>query len=176
MDVFDAIKKRRSVRFYTDEAISEDKVKKLVEAAIWAPSGGNIHAWNIVILQQKGDIERVKAISPGILGSPTALMILCADKRKAYDKGGEVGRDVVSIMDIAIATQNICLEATELGLGSCIIGSFNQDAVRELLDLPKNIAPELLVSLGYPRSTPSSPPRRRVEDTVICWIKGENEQ
>jgi len=176
MQVFDIIKKRRSVRFYTDEAIEEDKLKKLVEAAIWAPSAGNIHAWNIVIVQRKQDIERIKAVSPGVLGNATALVILCADRKKAYDKGGEVGRDVLSIMDIAIAAQNICLEAIELGLGSCIIRSFNQAAVGELLDLPKNIAPELVVSLGYPRSIPNPPSRRTVEDTVIRWIKGENDQ
>ena len=175
MQVFDIIKNRRSVRFYTDEAIDEDKLRKLVEAAIWAPSAGNIHAWNIVILQRKGDIELVKAVSPGMLGNSTALMILCADKRKAYDRGGEMGKDVLSIMDIAIAAQNICLEATELGLGSCIVRSFNQDAVRVLLDLPEDIVPELLVSLGYPRSIPNPPPRRSVEDTVISWIKGEND-
>jgi nitroreductase len=132
---------------------------------------GNIQAWNVVIVQRKEDIELAKTISPGILGNPTALMILCADRRKAYDKGGEVGRDVLSKMDIAIATQNICLEATELGLGSCIIRSFNQDAVRELLDLPKNIVPELVVSLGYPRSIPNPPPRRTAEETVIQWIR-----
>ncbi|MDH5695375.1 MAG: nitroreductase family protein [Dehalococcoidia bacterium] len=173
MQVFDIIKNRRSLRFYTDEAIDEDKLRKLVEAAIWAPSAGNIHAWNIVILQRKGDIELVKAVSPGMLGNSTALMILCADKRKAYDRGGEMGRDILSIMDIAIAAQNICLEATELGLGSCIIRSFNQDAVRVLLDLPEDIVPELVVSLGYPRSIPHAPPRRKVEDTVIRWIKEE---
>ncbi len=176
MEVFDVIKKRRSIRFYTDEAIDEDKLKKLVEAATWAPSAGNIHAWNIVIVQRKGDIELIKAVSPGMLGNATALMILCADKRKAYGKGGEVGRDVLSKMDIAIAAQNICLEATDLGLGSCIIRSFNQDAVRALLDLPENIAPELVVSLGYPRSIPNPPPRRTVEDAVLQWIKEENEQ
>lgn len=176
MQVFDIIKKRRSVRFYTDEAIEEAKLKKLVEAAIWAPSAGNIHAWNIVIVQRKQDIERIKAVSPGVLGNATALVILCADREKAYDKGGEVGRDVLSIMDIAIAAQNICLEAIELGLGSCIIRSFNQAAVRELLDLPKNIAPELVVSLGYPRSIPNPPSRRTAEDTVIRWIKGETDQ
>ncbi len=176
MQVFDIIKKRRSIRFYTDEVIEEDKLKKLVEAAIWSPSAGNIQAWNTAIVQRKEDIERIKAVSPGILGNPTALMILCADKRKAYDKGGEVGRDVLSIMDIAIAAQNICLEATELDLGSCIVRSFNQIGVRELLNLPKNIAPELLVSLGYPRSIPNPPPRRSVEDVMIRWIKPGNEQ
>mgnify|MGYP001123227177 CR=1 FL=1 len=174
MQVFDIIKKRRSVRFYTNEAIDKGKLKKLVEAAIWAPSAGNIQAWNIVIVQRKMDIELIKAISPGILGNPIALMILCADKKKAYDKGGEAGRGVLSKMDIAIVAQNICLEATELGLGSCIIRSFNQAAVGGLLDLPEDIVPELLVSLGYPRSIPPPPPRRTVEDTVIRWIEGEN--
>lgn len=176
MQVFDIIKKRRSIRFYTDEAIDEDKLKKLVEAAIWAPSAGNIHAWNIVIVQRKEDIEQLEAVSPGVLGNPTTLMILCADKEKAYGRGGEVGRDVLSRMDIAIAAQNICLEATDLGLGSCIIRSFNQAAVRGLLGLPENIDPELVVSLGYPRSIPQAPPRRKVEDTVIGWIKGESDQ
>ena len=176
MEVFDDIKKRRSIRFYTDEAIDEDRLKKLVEAAIWAPSAGNIHAWNIVIVQRKEDIEQLEAVSPGVLGNLTTLMILCTDKEKAYGRGGEVGRDVLSRMDIAIAAQNICLEATELGLGSCIIRSFNQNAVAELLDLPENIMPELLVSLGYPRRIPNPPSRRRVEDTVIRWIKQGNEQ
>ncbi|MBA7567150.1 Albonoursin synthase [subsurface metagenome] len=176
MQVFDIIKKRRSIRFYTDEAIDEDKLKKLVEAAIWAPSAGNIHAWNIVIVQRREDIERLEAVSPGVLGNPTACMIFCADKEKAYGRGGEVGRDVLSRMDIAIAAQNICLEATDLGLGSCIIRSFNQDAVRALLDLPENIIPELMVTLGYPKSIPHPPPRRTVEDAVVRWIKEENEQ
>jgi len=176
MQVFDIIRKRRSVRSYTDEAVEEDKLKRLVEAAIWAPSASNIHAWNIVVVQQKKDIEQLQAVSPGVLGNLTALMILCADKKKAYGRGGEVGRDILSIMDIAIAAQNICLEATELGLGSCIIRSFNQNAVAELLDLPDDIMPELLVSLGYPRNTPNPPSRRKVEDTVIRWIKQGDEQ
>jgi len=171
MQVFDIIKQRRSVRLYTDQAIEEDKLKKLVEAAIWAPSAGNIHAWNLAIAQRKEDIEQIKTVSPGMLGNATTLMILCADRKKAYDRGGEVGRDVLAKMDIAIAAQNICLGATELGLGSCIIRSFNQEAVRELLDLPENVAPELVVSLGYPRSIPNPPPRRTVEETVIQWIR-----
>lgn len=171
MPIFDIIKRRRSVRFYTDEAVEEDKLEKLVEVAIWAPSAGNIHAWSIVIVQSKEDIESLKAVSPGILGNPAALMIICADKGKSYGKGDEVARDILSKMDIAIAVQNICLEATELGLGSCIVRSFNQNAVKELLDLPEMVLPELVVTLGYPRSTPNPPPRRTVAETVTRWIK-----
>ena len=173
MQVFDIIKQRRSVRLYTEQAIEENKLKKLVEAAIWAPSAGNIHTWNLVVVQRKEDIELIKAVAPGMHGNPTALMILCDDRKKVYGKGGEEERDVLSKMDIAIATQNICLEATELGLGSCIIRLFNRDAVRGLLDLPENMTPELVVSLGYPKSIPKPPPRRTVEDTVIRWIREE---
>ena len=85
MQVFDIIKQRRSVRLYTEQAIEEDKLKKLVEAAIWAPSAGNIHAWNLVVVQWKKDLELIKAVSPGMLSNPTALMILCADRKKAYN-------------------------------------------------------------------------------------------
>jgi len=172
MQVFDIIKQRRSVRFYTEQAIDEDKLKKLVEAAIWAPSAGNIHAWNLVVVQRKEDIVLIQAVSPGMVSKPTALMILCADREKAYNKGGEEW-EVLSKMDIAIAAQNICLEATELGLGSYMIRLFNPDAVRGLLDLPENMTPELVVSLGYPRRIPKPPSRRTVEDTVIRWMREE---
>jgi nitroreductase len=170
MQVLDTIKRRRSVRLYTEQTIEEDKLTKLVEAAIWAPSAGNIYAWNLVIVQRKEDIMLIKAVSPGMLSNPIALMILCADREKAYNKGGKEW-EVLSKMDIAIAAQNICLEATELGLGSCIIRLFNQDAVRGLLDLPENMTPELVVSLGYPRSIPKPPSRRTVDDTVVRWIR-----
>jgi nitroreductase len=172
MQVFNIIKQRRSVRLYTEQATEEDKLKKLAEAAIWAPSAGNIHAWNLVVVQRKKDIELIKAVSPGMLSNSTALMILCADRERAYNKGGEEW-EVLSKMDIAIAAQNICLEATELGLGSCIIRLFNQDAVRGLLDLPENMTPELVVSLGYPRGIPKPPSRRTVDDTVVRWIREE---
>jgi nitroreductase len=172
MQVFDIIKQRRSVRLYTEQAIEEDKLKKLVEAAIWAPSAGNIHAWNLIVVQRRNDIELIKAVSPGIQSNSTALMILCADREKARNKGGKEW-EVLSKMDIAIAAQNICLEAMELGLGSYIIRLFNQDAVRGLLDLPEHMTPELIVSLGYPKRIPKPPLRRTVSDTVIRWIREE---
>ena len=200
MEVLDIIKKRRSIRFYTKEAISEDNVKKLVEAAVWAPSGHRLYARRIVIVQQERGIERIKAVSPGLHGIPPVLMILCRDKKReeeVADNYGPVGTtsgkfskmdpedsvknhvEILSIMDVAISAQNICLEATALGIGSCMIGRFDQDAVRELLNLPVSIVPQLFVSLGYIdksadvqflRSLKKSPMRRSVKDTVVSWI------
>jgi nitroreductase len=122
-----------------------------------------------VILQQKEDIRRMKDISPGIHGNPQALIMLCVDRKKAFDKAGEDGRDVLTIMDAAIAAQNICLVGTEMGVGSCMIRNFDRVAARELLDLPENLMPELLVSLGYPKSIPEPPSRRSFEEVVISW-------
>jgi len=175
VQVLTVIKKRRSVRFFTNEAIEENKLKKLVEAAIWAPSGGNRQPWNVVIVQPKEDIEQIKAVSPGILGNPGALIVLCGDRTKAGDNEEEAGSGI-AIMDIGIAAQNICLEATELGLGSCMVGSFNPKAVTELLDIPDRFVPELVVCLGYPKDIPDAPPRRTVKETVIRWIKPEDEK
>jgi len=171
MKVLELIKKRRSVRAYKDKDIETDAITKLIEAAIWSPSGSNIHAWSLVILQKEENIRMIKAFSPGLLGDPATLFILCADKKKAYEKGGELGRDVLSLMDIAIAAQNICLEATELGIGSCIIRSFNQKAVNELLKLPETVVPELMVSLGYPLTIPESLHRRGLEEAILYWDK-----
>ena len=171
MEAFDIIKRRRSVRRYTNEAVEEGKLRRLVEAAVWAPSAGNIQAWDIVIVQREDEVDRIKAVSPGLLGNPKALMALCVNGRKAYEKGGEKGRDVLALMDVAIAAQNICLEATELGLGSCIVKSFNQAAVAELLDLPAEFIPELLISLGYPEEIPNPPRRRAAEEAIIRWLR-----
>jgi len=171
VEVLDIIRKRRSVRSYADEAIEEEKLRRLVEAAVWAPSAGNIQAWDIVIVQREDEIDRIKAVSPGLLGDPAALVILCVNQRKAYERGGEKARDVLALMDVAIAAQNICLEATELGLGSCIVKSFNQAAVAELLDLSAEFIPELLISLGYPEEMPNPPRRRAAEEAIIRWLR-----
>ncbi len=88
--------------------------------------------------------------------------------------------ECLSIMDIAISAQNICLEATAIGLGSCMIGQFDRSAVRDILDLPENVLPELFVSLGYPdkfadarfqKSAPKLQMRRSVKDILIAWIR-----
>jgi len=181
MQTLDVIKKRRSVRSFTDRAVEENKLEKLVEAAIWAPSGGNRQPWNVVIVQPKEDIEQIRAVSPGILGNPGALIVLCADRTKTGGNEEEAGSGIglykrYQNVDIGIAAQNICLEATELGLGSCMVGSFNQKAVTELLDIPDRFIPELVVSLGYPQNMPDAPPRRTVKETVIRWIKPGDEK
>jgi nitroreductase len=206
MEFLDIIKKRRSIRFYTSRSIDEGSVKKLVEAARWAPSGHRIYSRRIVVVQRAEVIDRIKAVSPGLHGNPTALIVLCRDKNRMQEvihnwipigkesedslkmipeghiREEHIRNDVelLSVMDVAISAQNICLEATALGIGSCMIGQFDRSAVRGLLDLPENVVPGLLVSLGYPdksadarfqRSIPKLQMKRSVKDILIAWIK-----
>jgi len=72
-----------------------------VEAGVWAPTGGNAQTWVFIIITDCNRIQKIKAVSPGILGIPSALIVVCQDKELAYKKGGELGRDILSIMDAA---------------------------------------------------------------------------
>ena len=102
MRVFEVIKGRRSIRKFEKRLIEKKILHKLVEAGVWAPTGGNSQTWVFIIVTDSDRIRKIKAVSPGILGIPSALVVVCQDKELAYKKGGELGRDVSSIMDVAI--------------------------------------------------------------------------
>lgn len=173
MEVFQAIKERRSIRSFKNKDVSQDKIKKLVEAAIWAPSGSNIHAWRLyaVKCEKKKKIEK---FSPGLLSDPPVLLIFCTDKEKSLEKGGKQARDKLSTMDVAIAAQNICLQAESMDLGTCYIGSFDETALNEILDLEEKMEPELMLAVGHPKEIPEAPSRREVEEAVE-WMGWNDE-
>ena len=168
MRVFEAIKGRRSIRRFENRSVDKKVLQKLVEAGIWAPSGGNAQTWVFIIVTDPRRIQKIKAVSPGMLGIPSALIVVCQDKELAYEKGGEIGRDTLSIMDAAMASQNIMLRAYEERLGSCVVLSFHKKGVQTLLNLPERIVPELVICLGYPAESPK-PPERKFEE--ICFFE-----
>jgi nitroreductase len=173
MNAIELIKSRRSTRQFTEEPIAEETLKVLIEAANWAPSAGNRYPWGVVIVEQKNMIDMIKAVSPGLVGDPTALILLCADREKALRVGGTGSRDLFCVMDIVHAAQNICLQATDLGIGTCCIMSFNPKAVAELLELEANMTADYIISLGYPKKPATTPQKRSIEEAIISWIKEE---
>jgi len=168
METFDAIKGRRSVRNYKNEKIPIEKLEKIMDAGMWAPSGSNEQPWEFIAVVDDDDIKEVKTFSPGIFGNPAAIIIICRDLNRAYEICSELGRDTLSMMDISMASQNIMLAAYDLGIGSCAVRSFGISAVKRLYDLPDHINPELLITLGYPEETPK-PPKRRGISEVVHW-------
>lgn len=166
--MLEVIKGRRSVRSFRSESIPEEHLKTILEAGVWAPSGSNVQPWEFVLVREKPTIEKIKLFSPGLFGSPDAVVVLCINKEriKRSSKSGES----VALMDVAMAAQNMMLAAYSLGVGSCPIASFNKTAVKELLGIPAHVDPVLMVSLGYPDKWPE-PPRRRPLEEVVHYEK-----
>ena len=167
MDVLTAIKGRRSVRRFEAKPVPRETLEHLIEAAVWAPSGGNGQTWRFVVVTDPGMMKKIKMVSPGLLGGPPAVIVIAQDLNLAKHKGGEMGEEIITKMDSAMAAQNILLAAHSLGLGTCVIASFHAKAVGQLVKLPEMVVPQLLVSVGYPDQDPP-PPARKLKE-VTWW-------
>ena len=154
MQTLEAIHTRRSIRAFTPDPIDEDTLGKLVSAAAAAPSGGNAQNWVFIAIHDPKRIASIKAIAPGIIGTPTAIIVLCHDTRHR-PVHSEANTDKMIMFDLGAAMQNILLAANELGFGGCPIGSFHVGGLRILLALPESVSPSLLVALGKPKFRPN---------------------
>ena len=162
--VFEVIKGRRSIRAFEDKEILDEYLRLILEAGIWAPSGGNLQPWEFILIKRKELINKVKLISPGLFGDPAAIVVLCIN-REVTKKAGRMSEHV-PLMDISMAAQNMMLMAYALGIGSCAVLSFNKMALQELLSMPEHVEPALLVTLGYPKTVPEPPKRKPLEEVV----------
>ena len=148
--VFENMKDRRSVRKFTADPVEREVLEQLVEAGTWAPSACNVQAWKFSIVDDPALVQKIDMFSPGMSGNPPALIVVLSDREYALERGGQRVADEFVILDCAYASQNIMLAAAELGLGTCAIKSYNDAAVRKLLQLPENIVIELIITVGHP--------------------------
>jgi nitroreductase len=169
MDILACIKERRSVRKFTDEPVSREQIIRLLEAAVWAPSGGNRQTWRFVAVDQPETVRKVKMVSPGMGGVPGALIAIAHDMDLLEHGEGSQRPESIAKMDSAMAAQNILLAARAMDLGSCVIASFHAQGVAKVLNLPQSWRLHLLVSLGHPAMNPK-PPARKFEE-IIWWEK-----
>ncbi len=168
MELFEAIKGRRSIRKFKEETPDEELIEKIVEAGIWAPSAGDLQSWNAVIVkdhQIKIQIAIAAYVQEFITKAPV-IIVVCANQANAGARYGERGRELYCIQDAACAAQNMILSAYALGLGAAWIGAFKEDDIAELLDLPDYLRPVALIPLGYPDEEPEAPPRRSVKEVI----------
>ncbi len=123
---------------------------------------------SVCVADQK-NVHKIKTVSPGMLGKPAAVICICSNQERSFQKVGKLGPELIKL-DCAMAAQNIMLRAYDLGIGTCVIASTNKSAVAELINLPEHINMELLVTLGHFDLTPNPPPRN---EGVISWEKYE---
>lgn len=160
MEVLDAIKGRRSIRKYKAHSVPEELIEKILEAGRWAPSGSNIQPWEFIVINDSKILDMIRKVSPGFFGGAPLAILVCSDRERAQKLGGALGRSYLAIADCAMAVQNMLLAVHALGLGGCPIKSFSRTAIKEILEIPDNVEPELLVAIGYPDEKPSPPPKR----------------
>ncbi len=170
MDVFEAICQRRSIRSYIDEAIPDDIIEKLLDAARWAPNGSNANAWRFVVVSSTPQKELLLNFIPGIFDMPAAIIVICAEPNSRLKK--EIARWTY-MADCSIAAQNIMIAAHAMGIGSCVILSYADVALREILELPDSIDPFLILTLGYPSEAPEPPPRKSLNEIAFLNNYGE---
>ena len=174
MELFEAINGRRSVRKFKSGPVPEEALRTLIEAASMAPSGSNVQAWKFGLVTDPEQVRAVDRFSQGMGGNPPAIIAVCSDRRYALERCGEFAAECMARLDAAYASQNIMLAAHALGLGTCAIKSYNEPAIRRLLQLPERIELELLISLGYPDHEPRTPRRKGFDEIVFrdAWSAG----
>jgi len=155
VDVFKAIKGRRSIRQFTDEPIGRDTLGKLLDAARWAPTSSTQQKWRFLVVVSPSVKELISNFSPGIFAVPAAFVVVCVEKTSGESPVWEFTHAAACVL----AAQNIMLAAYEMGIGSCIAVSYSRIAVREALNIPEDVEPLLIISLGYPAEDPEPPPR-----------------
>ena len=162
VDVVEAIKGRRSVRAFRNEDVSEEAVARLIDAAHWAPSAGNIQPWEFIIVR-KTELKRrlvEAAFGQSFVEEAPVVIVVCAREDLSSKRYGLRGRALYCLQDTAAAVQNIHLTAFSFGLGTCWIGAFREDDVREALGVPREARPVALIPVGYPVGVSSAPKRR----------------
>lgn len=164
MDVFEAIRTRRSIRSYEDRPVEQEKLEQVLEAGRLAPSASNRQDWLFVVVRDAATRERLVPAcrDQKFIGQAPVVIVVCATDTEYHMRSGLA----IAAVDSSIAVDHMTLAATALGLGSCWIGAFEADKVTKVLDLPKGATPAHVLPLGYPAETPDPRPRKPLAEVV----------
>lgn len=163
---------RRVVREFQDVPLDEADLLYVLTAGRWATRGSNSRIHRFLVIQNRALIRRVRAFSPGMLGTPAALVVICTDGALASAAEVQLDRDLTPWIDVGTAAMNMMLAAHSAGLGSCPVTSFSKGAVSAVLKLPPKVNPEFMLQLGHPRSAlpkPTRPISRDALNGLVFW-------
>jgi len=162
MSLVDVILSRRSIRRYEQKEIPKDVLDKILEAGRQAPSAANRQPWHFIVIT---DYEIKKELSKGLVNrhikNSTFTVVGCA-----YTGLGHIGTRKWSIVGTSIALQNMVIAAWAMGVGSCWIGDFRENKVKQLLNIPDKWKVVALISFGHPAEKPEAKKRKRIKEIV----------
>ena len=140
---------RVSIRKFTEQQVKREDIKRLLEAAMQAPSAGNQQPWEFIVIEDKATLRRLAQVSPyatPLVGASLGIVLLCNDKGLRFPECAEA--------DLAAAAQNILLEAVSLGLGAVWLALADfvdrVEKTRRLFELPPNVRAFCAIAVGYP--------------------------
>jgi len=168
LDLFEAIKSRRSVRAFTREDVSKEEVKKLIDAARWAPSAGNTQPWEFIVVRKPEVKHRlsIAALRQTFIEEAPVVIVVCANQIRSARGYGTRGVNLYCLQDTAAATQNMLLGAYALGLATCWIGAFREEEAKKALNLPDGVRPVAIIPVGHPAEKPMARSRRPINEII----------
>lgn len=179
MSFLELTNKRYSVRNYKSTPVEREKIDRCVEAARLAPSACNSQPWKFIIVDDSQlRSELAKAAFEGILKfnhfafKAPVLVLIVSQRQKASAKFGSiVKKKNFTLMDIGIAAEHFCLQAAEEGLGTCMLGWFNEKKVKKTLSIPRSKRVELIISAGFSANKNIPRKKRKTIEEILSYNK-----
>ena len=173
--MLELINRRQSDRKYSKKPVEAEKLERIIEAGRMAPSACNAQPWKFVVVTDPLLLSEVaEAASAKLLDmnnfvsqAPVIIVIVRETPNLSSRVGSKVKRKDYSHFDIGIATENICLQAASEGIGSCIIGWFDEKQIRKILHIPSSKRVYLIITIGYAMNEYRQKKRKQKEVTVL---------
>ena len=175
MTAKECITGRRSFRSFTDQPISHELLARIIETASYAPSWKHTQITRYIAVEgtKKSDLAKCTSIFPGngaiMEKAPMVIAVTIIKGRSGYERDGSfstVKGDGWQMYDAGVASEAFCLAAYEQGLGTVIMGLFDQEEASKALNVPEDRELVALIPIGYPAESPTAPKRKTVEDLL----------
>jgi nitroreductase len=172
MEFTEVIRNRHSIRTFTDQPVEAEKLQQILETANLAPSAGNLQAYEIYVVTdaKKRDGLSCAALAQEYIGVAPVALVFCTHPELTQGRYTERGTRLYTVQDATIACTFAMLAATNLGLGSVWVGTFDEKVVRLIIGAPDSQVPVVILSIGYSGEFPEQHPRRPLEQ-LAHWVK-----
>lgn len=167
---------RESCRNFSDRPVTADQLKALIETAAIAPSACNAQPWQFYAVSSSDLTAAVAKATQG-MGmnkftdrAPAFIVVAEAESNLTARLGAKLKDQQFSQIDIGIATAHLCLQATDLGLSTCILGWFNEAKFKELLEIPAERRVRLVIAVGYAASDALRPKTRKPHEDIARYL------
>ena len=165
MNVFEAIRARRSIRRYQNKPVETEKMNQVLDAARRAPSAKNWQDWRFIVVKESAiRLQLAEAACGQKFVAEAPVVIACCTVEPNYLL--QCGQSLGTI-DVSIAIDHMTLAAVALGLGTCWVGAFYEERVKQILEIPESVRIVELLTLGYPSENPAPRLRKPLEEIVF---------